>query len=253
MFRNPLIFSFFLLLSLSTFVQSLADQSTGSALNKADQDSRKISDARSVEVSDARISVRRLRVPRKARQLYEKALEAWGKHAGADAQQKVEQALQLDPSFPEALTLLGGMQATNQQWDAAEQSVRAALRSDPDYPPAYVILAGVCNTQQRYDEAQEAAEHALQAGAATWSVQYEIARALIGRERYENAVAISDAALLSNHGTLMHLARAHAMLGLQKYPEAAAELRTYLRDDPEGEGSQDARDLLEQLQSLVSR
>ena len=253
MFRYPVVVFLFVLLSLSTFAQSLSDQTTGSTLNNVDQNSGRISDSRSVGPIDARISVRRLRVPRKARQLYEKALEAWRKHAGADAQQKVDQALQLDPTFPEALTLLGGMRATNQQWDAAEHSLQAAIRSDPDYPPPYVILASVYNTEQRYDEGEEAAEHALRAGAATWSVQYEIARALIGKEKYENAVAISDAALLSNHGSLMHLAKAHAMLGLQKYPEAAAELRTYLRDDPAGEGSQDARDLLAKLQSIVSR
>ena len=253
MFRNLVLFALFLLLSMYSIAQDLGQQPARHSLSNFDQNSTEISTARSVARIDARISVRRLKVPRKARQLYEKALEAWGKHAGADAQQKVDQALHLDPTFPDALTLLGGIQAANQQWDAAERSVRAAIQSDPDYPPAYVVLAGICNTQQRYDEAQEAAEHALQAGAATWSVEYEMARALIGKEKYENAIAISDAALLSSHGSLMHLAKAHAMLGLQRYTEAAAELRTYLRDDPAGEGVQNARDLLEQLQSLGSR
>jgi tetratricopeptide (TPR) repeat protein len=253
MFRYLVLLSSCLLCDLGSVAQNRVEQPTGLTLNYADLHSSKTSSARSLGAVDARISIQRLKVPRKARQLYEKALEAWGKHAGADAQQKVDQALQLDPGFPEALTLLGGIRAANQQRDAAEQCVQAAIRSDPDYPPAYVILAGIYNTQQRYEEAEQAAEHALQAGAATWSVQYEIARALIGQEKYENAIAISDAALLSNHGSLMHLARAHAMLGLQRYPEAEAELRAYLRDDPEGEGSENARELLERLQSLGSR
>ena len=77
--------------------------------------------------------------------------------------------------------------------------------------------------------------------------------ALIGKQQYQDALAVSDAALRSNHGSQMLLAKAHAMLGLQEYPEAAAQLRTYLRDDPAGEGSQNARDLLERLQSLEPR
>lgn len=252
MFRYLVLLPFFLLLSIYSLAQNLAERPAGRSLNNVDQNG-KISVDRSAVPIGARISIRRLKVPRKARQLYEKALAAWGKHAGADAQQKVDQALQLDPTFPDALTLLSGIQAANQQWDAAERNVRAAIQSDPDYPPAYIVLAGICNTHQRYDEAEEAAEHALQAGAATWSVEYEMARALIGKEKYENAIAISNAALHSSHGSLMHLAKAHAMLGLQRYPEAAAELRTYLRDDPAGEGAQNARELLERLQSLGTR
>jgi len=253
MFRYLVLFSFCLLVGLSGVAQNLAEELAGNPPDNANQRTKKVADARSVGPTETRISVRRLNVPRKARQLYEKALEAWSRQARADAQQKLDQALHLDPTFPEALTLLGGIHAADQQWNSAERSLQAAIRSDPSFFPAYVILAGVYNSQDRYDEAQDATERALSAGAETWCVQYEIARALIGKGQYENALAISDAALLSKHGSLMHLARAHAMLGLRKYPEAAAELRTYLSDDPSGDGSQDARILLERLQSFVSR
>lgn len=253
MFRYRVLFSFCLLLSLSCVAQNLVEELPGNPPHNANQPTNKVADTPSVGPTETRISVRRLNVPRKARQLYEKALDAWARQADAEAQRKLAQALELDPTFPEALTLRGGIQAFNQQWTLAEQSLQAAIQSDPSFPAAYVILAGVYNTQDRYDEAQQATERALQAGAATWSVQYEIVRALIGKGEYENALAISDAALRSRHASLMHLARAHAMLGLRKYPEAAAELRTYLRDDPSGEGSQDARTLLERLQSFLSR
>src|SRR6516162_2117186 len=135
MFRYLVLLSSCLLCDLGSVAQNRVEQPTGLTLNYADLHSSKTSSARSLGAVDARISIQRLKVPRKARQLYEKALEAWGKHAGADAQQKVDQALQLDPGFPEALTLLGGIRAANQQRDAAEQCVQAAIRSDPDYPP----------------------------------------------------------------------------------------------------------------------
>jgi len=182
---------------------------------------------------DARVSVARLSVPRKARQLYEKALEAWQQQKPAEAQRKIDQALKIEPAFPEALTLNGFMQASHRQWASAEQSLQASIRSDPNYCPAYIILAGVYNTQERYDEAQDAAQRATSAGVDTWSVQYEIARVLIGKREYENALAIADAALRSKHGSLLHVAKAHALLGLRRYSEAAAELRNFFVMSPE--------------------
>ena len=253
MFRYLVLVSLYLCFSRPGVAQNVMDQSTGLVLKDADQPSEVTQGARSAGSADVRISIRRLKVPRKARQLYEKALNDWRKQADRETQRNLDQALKLDPTFPEALTLRGGIQAVNRQWTLAEQSLQAAIQSDPGYAPAYIILAGVYNMQDRYDEAQAATEHALSAGAATWSVQYEIARALIGKQQYQDALVISDAALRSTHGSLMHVAKAHAMLGLRKYPEAAAELRTYLRDEPAGEGSQDAHNLLERLQSLGSR
>jgi len=126
---------------------------------------------------------------------------------------------------------------TPQQWEPAEKSLQAAIRSDPNYcAAAYIILARVYNTEGRYDEAQAAAERATSAGVDSWSVQYEIARVLIGKGEYENALAIADTVLRSKHGSLLHVAKAHALLGLRRYPESATELRNYLRYEPGGEG-----------------
>lgn len=121
------------------------------------------------------------------------------------------------------------MQASRQNWQSAEESLQAAIRSDPSYGPAYIILAGVYDSQGRYDEAQQAMERAISAGVDSWTLQFEIARILVGKGEYENALAITDQALRSKHRSLMHLARAHALLGLRRYPEAAAELRVYPR------------------------
>ncbi|HXJ89801.1 MAG TPA: tetratricopeptide repeat protein [Candidatus Binatia bacterium] len=195
----------------------------------------------------------RLRVPPKARHLYEKAVDAWGRKEPAEAQRDVDQALKIDPTYPEALTLYGFIQASLQRWSSAEDGLEAAIKSDPNYWPPYVILASVYNTQGRYDEAQDATRHALSAGANTWSVQYEIARALIGKGEYKDALTITDEALHLKHGSLLHVAKAHALLGLRRYPEAATELRAYLQYQPSGEGSQDAHHILERLQGLVSR
>jgi len=200
---------------------------------------------------DARVSVARLSVPRKARQLYEKALEAWQQQKPAEAQRKIDQALKIEPAFPEALTLNGFMQASHRQWASAEQSLQASIRSDPNYCPAYIILAGVYNTQERYDEAQDAAQRATSAGVDTWSVQYEIARVLIGKREYENALAIADAALQARK--LAACRQSARIVGTAQIFGSRCRIAELLRYEPGGEGAQAAHNILDRIQSFALR
>ena len=89
------------------------------------------------------------------------------------------------------------------------------------------------------------AEHAASLDLRHWDVQYELARALIGKKQYRRALSVRETSLRKEHGSLLHLARAHALAGLGKYPQARSELEEYLRFNPGSEGAQDARNLLE--------
>ncbi|HVN19112.1 MAG TPA: tetratricopeptide repeat protein [Dongiaceae bacterium] len=253
MFRLIAVLVFFLFFSLPSVSQSLADHRSAPGPRRDQPTTRDAAEDRRALSEDNRISIVRLKVPRKARALYQKALDAFTKSSHAETQRNLDEALKIDPEFPEALTLYGGMQAAEQQWGAAEQRLQAAIDIDPTYPPAYIVLAGVYNSQSRFDDAQRATEQALSAGANTWDVQYEIVRTFMGKGQYENALATCEQALRGKHGTLLHLARGHALLGLGRYPEAATEFKTYLHDDPAGEGSADARDLLQKLDIVVAR
>lgn len=250
MFRHVVLLAFCFLSTLPGVSQTSTGQLTSIPENDADSRARAVPPGAQ---SEARISVSRLQVPRKARQLYEKAYTAWARHPSSDDQHNPDRALKICPNFPEALTLRGGIQAFNHQWESAEQSLKASIQSDPGYTPAYIILAGVYNTQDRYGDAQQVIEQAVAIGTTNWSLQYEIARVLIGKKQFENALLLTDSALHSNRGPLMHLARAHALLGLRRYPQAEAELRTYLHDDPSGVGNDDARHLLDRIESIVTR
>jgi len=248
MFRSIVVSAFVTLFTACSVAQEPGGKYPGPALNNANRPAEPGRRVRYRGAADARISIARLREPRKVRRLYEEAMEAWLKHKPAEALRKLEQALNLYPPFPEALTFYGGIQASLQQWESAERSLQAAIQSDPSYSPAYAVLAGVYNAQARFDDAQEAGQQALSEGADSWDVQYEIARAFIGKQQYETALAVTDAALRSKHGGLLHLAKAHALLGLRRYQQAATELRTFVHDQPDGDGSEQARDLLSRIQ-----
>lgn len=212
----------------------------------------------SVEVSppslrERSISITRLRVPRKARELYKRARRAFQKHRDATAQEKLDQALQRCPAFPEALTLRGFIQLDLNQWGFAEDNLQAAVRIDPTYELAYRLLGELYNRERRFDDALDASQRAAALNPNSWLVAYELARAFIGKQQYALALNISDAALAHNRGTLLHVAKAHALLGLGRYPEAVTELRAYLDYQPAGDGSQDAHDLLDQIQSATGQ
>lgn len=253
MCRGIIAFFSILLFSVLAFPQLRMDNSSRHARD-SDSPSPETSEGTASRAPvESRISAARLRVPPKVRHLFEKALHALRKQKRVEARRDLEKALKLFPSFPEALTLSGTMEMNEQQWTSAEQNLRAAIQSDPEYVRAYVVLAGLYNAQGRFDEALHTAQLAVSLGPRSWDLSYELARALIGKGEYGRALSVSDAGLRKKHGTLLHIAKAHALAGLGSYAQAQAELRAYLRFEPSGEGVQDARNLLNQIQQVILR
>jgi tetratricopeptide (TPR) repeat protein len=250
MFRPVAAFAVFILFTVNCLAQSIADDST---TNLARQTPSIESVAHPGKHQNQSISIARLGVPRKARQVYEKAEKAILKNNYDVAQRQLDQALKLYPAFTEALTLYGVIQLALNQREAAEHSLQAAVRSDPTYGPAYIILGDLCNEEGRFDDALAMTQQAVALIPDSWRVQYEMARALLGKRQYDLALTVSDAALRTNRGTLLHLAKAHALIGLNKYSQAILELQTYLQYQPAGLGSQDARNLLREMQSRMGQ
>lgn len=253
MSRCIVILSTILLISTAALPQSLID-SPGNETSPSENSSPSLSaPRRGLARTETQVSVARLKVPQKARSLYDHAVRAVLKHKHKEAQQKLDEALRMYASFPEALTLSGALRMNEQQWAAAEENLQQAIRSDPEYSPAYAVLAGLYNSQARFDHALQAAECAEALDSRSWGIQYELARALIGKREYRRALEISENALHKKHATLMHLARAHALAGIGNYSQAQSELQAYLRFEPTGAGAEDAHNLIKQIQHVISR
>jgi hypothetical protein len=110
MFRYIVVSAFVTLCTVGSVAQEFEDKYTGpAALSNAKQAAQTSKHARSQGAADARISITRLREPRKVRRPYEQAMESWLKHKPAEALRRLEQALHLYPAFPEALTFYGGI------------------------------------------------------------------------------------------------------------------------------------------------
>lgn len=254
MFRFSVVFALCTFFSLASVSQALRDEANESGLNNSGPHVLNTPGPRFKGTGETRISVTRLREPRKAQELYNKALHGWKNGHFVEAQKQLDKALKIYPRFPEALTLYGCLDVSLQRWDSAEQEIQAAIQADPSFSPGYIVLAGIYNAERRFDEAQQAIQQALAAGANTWHIQYEIARWLIGKRDYESALATAEAALRSvPDESLLHLAKAHALVGLRKYQQAATELNAFLQYEPAGDGSEQARKLLQKIQKAPSQ
>jgi tetratricopeptide (TPR) repeat protein len=236
---------------LSIFIcwaQSFAGQSLNNP--EANTQSPSITQPRPAE---AHISVVRLRVPPKAVELYNHALDAFGKDQLEDARKNVEHALKIYPSYPDALTLRGGIHLGLQRWDAAEQDFRASIAVDPTFSPPYIGLADALNGELHFDEALAVLQQAEQLTPNAWNVQYETSRAFIGKHLYDRALNVIERALRARSApdSLLRLAKAHALAALGKLPEAAEELRGYLASGSAEREDEQARDLLNQIQAAI--
>ncbi len=201
---------------------------------------------------DATISVAQITVPGNARRLYEKARDSVGKKDYGKARQFVDQALQRQPEFAEALTLRGFLERTSQQLDAAARDCEQALQVDPYYGLAYSTLASIYNLQGRYDDALRTLNEGVAVAPRAWQMYFEMAKASIAKGLFGKGLELMDTAERwgGYNYPEVHLVRAYALVPLKFYGEARSEVQAFLSRQPSGANAQRARQLLASLDGV---
>lgn len=109
------------------------------------------------------------------------------------AAQFYRQALALDPGNADALSNLALVTGQMAQFAEAEEMLRALIRRQPRHAGAHANLALILQQQRKFDEAIACCEEGLKAVADNRSRQKlsnTLALSLIGRERYDEALAL---------------------------------------------------------------
>jgi Tfp pilus assembly protein PilF len=193
------------------------------------------------------VSVAQYRVPEKAREEFMKAQAASSKLKIEEAQKHVQRALEIHPNYADALTLRAILELNQSDIKAAVDDTQRAIQSDSSYALAYTVMGSALNAMGSFDEALRVLQRSETLAPDTWQTYYEQGKAYLGKSDYRSSMQQLDKAASMGHSDfpLMHLVRARAFLGLAQYEDATAELETFLRKEPDGPESQQARIMLE--------
>jgi len=199
------------------------------------------------------VSVAQFKVPDRARKIYMKGNEALQKNKLDDAKKFAEKALEIYPSFAEALTLRGILRMNEGAAEGGMADFDAAIKADPNYALAYTTLGAALNQTQRFQNATRALLRAVAIQPRSWQAYYELAKASLGQGDYKTALMnVSKACEISQEYAPVHLVKAHALLGLKMYQDAVGELELYLTREPSGSSADSARRTLTMAKSFVN-
>jgi len=202
------------------------------------------------------VSLSQYTVPAKARSLYDKAAEFMRRDKLEDSLKKVNAALAIYPKFAEALILRGVLEQNAGKLAEAIADFQQAIQDDPSYPYGYLALASLHNSTGHYKESLLILAKAEQLAPSAWQTYFELSRAELQKGDFSNALHHLDHASELQGGPKkeapeLHLIRGYALIGLTQIPEAMHELETFLARKPNGEPSDQARKILEQLRGAA--
>lgn len=198
------------------------------------------------------ISVTALRVPEKARDLFHKAQAAFHKEKMEEAWNLAGKALTVAPTYSEALTLRGILRIAKGDATGGAQDLQASIKSDSNYPLAYFAMGALQNMQGHFTDAQQTLEQGLRVQPTSWQGYFELSKSMLGQANYRSALKdIVRAEGMGVDYAPIYLVKAHALMGLKFYGEAATEFEHYLQLDPGGPEAAGARKSLEAAKSFA--
>ncbi len=195
------------------------------------------------------VSLSQMKVPGKARKLFQKAMSAFRMAKLDDAFSFVQQALGMYPDYAQALALRGVMNMQRGETQKAEPDLQKAVELDYSDDITYVALASLYNTEGKFDNALQILERGMSVHPNSWQALSEKARAEIGKREYDSA--LKSLAKAEHYAppniAYLHLFRAKALTGINNRTGAVAEVEKYLEMEPNGNNAVAARKMLAQL------
>jgi Flp pilus assembly protein TadD len=187
----------------------------------------------------------------KAKEVFDKGLQALGTGKMKDAEKYSAEAMKLAPGHPDVLYLQGVVDLNLRNFADAQDVLEKATQIDPSHARAQAALGMALSDQGKYEEAIPSLEKSLDlnAGDPNWETQYTLAQAYYHSEKYEEAAKISQAALTKSNGKApeIELLVAQSLTASGKYDEAGQALRDFLKNHGDRPEAAKARRWLDRL------
>lgn len=201
------------------------------------------------------VSAHQMQVPGKARRALNRAREALARQRLEEATKQVAKALSLHPAYAEALMLRGLLKLDRNDMTGARADMEEATRDDPGFAMGHIALGATYNRMSLFDDALRVLDRGVALFPTSWQGYYEMGKAYLGKGDYRSALRQLDKAqhLAPDAYAPLHLVKANALLELKAYNQAVGELEAYLTRNPQGQGSDDARDALKKTRAFVAK
>jgi tetratricopeptide (TPR) repeat protein len=148
----------------------------------------------------------------------------------------LEKAVSEYDKYSAAWNVLGAIYSSSGEKDKANKAYAKAIASDPQYIPPYIGLAGMQLQNHEYENALETAGKALALDPRIAAASFVQAAANLQLNRPDEAEKSARNAEQQPHQNIpqVHALLAQIFVEKQDYASAAAEMRAYLKEAPQG-------------------
>ena len=205
-------------------------------------------------VTGSSISVTSLQVPNGARKEFEKGdKDLRSNHLDSATQHLVKATAEYD-KYAAAWNELGNLYATAKENEKSQQAFEKAMAADPYYIPPYLSLAQLELQDQKFEMAVETAGKALALDASVGDANFIQAIGNFKLNRLDAAEISAQKAEKGPHQNMSDLHALHASILLQKqdYANAAAQMRAYLKEFPQGRFADQMRNELQKIEQSAA-
>jgi tetratricopeptide (TPR) repeat protein len=202
-------------------------------------------------VQGSAISVTSMLVPNNARKEFEKGDKDAQDNKLKPATEHLEKAVAEYDNYAAAWNALGGVYASSHDTEKARQAFIKAIAVDPKYLPPYVNLASLQLRNQEYEDCVATAGKALELDPAIPLANYLQAAGNFKLSRLDEAEKSAKEVEKGPHENLQQVYPLLAQIFLLKhdYPNAAAQMRTYLKQWPKGPYAVEMKKSLDQIET----
>jgi len=185
----------------------------------------------------------------KAKDAFDKGLQAINANKLPEAKKYVGEALKLAPGHPDVLFLQGVLDLSEHNWSQAQTVLEKATQLDPNNARAFAALGMAFTNQGNYEAAIPPLEKSLQLQPTGWETQWALAKAYYHQQQYDQALKTSQQALADSNGKApeIQLLVAQSLTAVGQYDAAASALRDFLKNHADRPQAPTARRWLEGL------
>ncbi len=200
------------------------------------------------------VSVRELSLPRDVRANFRKAMDVLYTKKDATASLPIfQQVTTAAPAFYEAFFHLGiAFNQLDRLTEAEEAFRKAVTTSEEKYPRALIALGSLLTTRESAAEAEPLVRHALSLDASLWQGHYELARALAALGKTADAEkSLAETVKLQPGYAPAYLLLANVHIRLKNHPALLADLNEFLKLEPNGPQSPQAKKMRDAVQQAM--